>query len=157
MRAIELETWIAADRDTVFDTLTTREGLNAWWGEALAAAPLGEVVEFDHDLGDILRMRVTDLVPGERVGWRCITEFTDPGLPGTEWLGHRITFQLEPVGDGPEHAWMRERTGIGPNGTILRLRHEGWTDDARWFGFCANAWGVTLAGLAEACAARVSA
>jgi uncharacterized protein YndB with AHSA1/START domain len=157
MRAIELETWIAADRDAVFGALTTREGLNAWWGEALNSAEPGGVVEFDHDLGDILRMRVTELVRGERVAWRCLTEFTDPGLPGAEWLGTRITFDLEPVGDGPEHAWMRARTGIGPEGTILRLRHDGWADDARWFGFCANAWGVTLAGLAEACAARASA
>jgi uncharacterized protein YndB with AHSA1/START domain len=157
MRAIELEIWIGADRETVFDALTTRDGLNAWWGEALSAAEPGGVVAFDHGLGEPLRMRVVELVPGERIVWRCVTEYTDPGMPGTEWLGTRIAFDLVPVGDGPEHAWMRAKLGIGPEGTILRFRHDGWADEARWFGFCAEAWGVTLAGLAERCGALASA
>ena len=150
MRAIDLETWIDAPRETVFDALTTRAGIDAWWGRALSggSAP-GDVVELDHGLGEPLRLEVLEALPAERVAWRCVSEFTEPGNPATEWLSTRIVFELAPVGDAPVHAWMRERAGMGAGGTVLRFRHDGWAEDARWFGFCACAWGETLAGLGE--------
>jgi uncharacterized protein YndB with AHSA1/START domain len=146
---IELETWVDAAPSAVYGALTTREGIDAWWGRALSGgAEPGDVVELDHGLGEPLRMRVVDAVPGERVVWLCESAFTDPGNPASEWRGTRIAFELEPVGDGPERAWLRERVGIGPGGTVMRFRHEGWPDGARWSSFCAAAWGATLEHLA---------
>jgi uncharacterized protein YndB with AHSA1/START domain len=152
VRAIELETVDAAPA-RVYEALTTREGIDAWWGRAVTGGSArGDVVELDHGLGAVMRMRVTEAVPGERVVWQCESEFTDPGNPATEWRGTRIAFELAPVGDAAERAWMRDRAGIGPGGTVLRFRHDGWPEGARWLGFCASAWGVTLAGLAASLA-----
>ena len=96
MSAIRHEVWINADAKTVFDALTTQPGLDSWWGKALSAEPkVGHVVEFDHGHSELLRMRITDLDPNKRVVWRCVSDFTDPAYPGSEWLGHELHFELE--------------------------------------------------------------
>ena len=39
MNSILHEVWINAERSTVFDAITTRNGLDAWWGKAVQAEP----------------------------------------------------------------------------------------------------------------------
>jgi uncharacterized protein YndB with AHSA1/START domain len=150
MSTIRHEVWINADTKTVFDALTTQPGLDSWWGKALSAEPkVGHVIEFDHGHGDLLRMRITDLEPNERVVWRCVSDFTDPGYPGSEWLGHELHFELASAGDDP----LAQRllgilfdTDSRDPVTILRLEQRGWSSDDRWSAFCNSAWGATLAG-----------
>jgi len=160
MSTIRHEIWIQADRPTVFDAVTTQQGLDAWWGKALnGAAQVGDVVEFDHGLGASLRMRVTDFVPNQRVEWECISDFSDPGSPASEWLGSRLRFTLEQAPADAQHAWLRERLfAEHPEReiTILRFQHAGWAADARWYGFCNTAWGVTLAGIQQHCEAMAA-
>ncbi|GAA3088606.1 hypothetical protein GCM10010464_60720 [Pseudonocardia yunnanensis] len=144
MGTIHLEVWINADRKSVFEAITSKDGLDAWWGTVLTAAPeIGSVVEFDHGHGDLLRMRIVDLVPGEWVEWRCLSDFHDPTNPASDWLGHRFTFALRTV--------RRDRVGsllaplvTGEEFTVLEFRQEGWSSDARWYAFCNCAWGETL-------------
>jgi hypothetical protein len=149
------EVWINASREAVYDAITSQDGLDGWWGKVVSAEPqVGSVVEFDHGHGDLLRMRITDLVPNERLGWKCVTDFSDPRNPASEWLGTRILFELEdggPTGFGPLDAHFED----GPI-TILHFRHIGWPDDARWFAFCNYAWGVTLSGLEAQCTKQES-
>jgi uncharacterized protein YndB with AHSA1/START domain len=53
MSEIHQETWIKAARSTVFRAITTRHGLDSWWGTAVSAEPeVGHVVELDHQLGN---------------------------------------------------------------------------------------------------------
>ena len=77
METMEHEVWINADPAQVFEALTTRAGLDAWWGRALEAEPrLGSVVEFDHGLGDPMRMEIT------------VLRFRDTGwAPRSRWYG----------------------------------------------------------------------
>jgi uncharacterized protein YndB with AHSA1/START domain len=147
-QSIRHEVWINADRASVFDAITSKQGLDSWWGPVVnVEAELGFTVEFDHGLGDLMRMRITDLVPNERLEWTCVSEFTDPRNPGSEWRGSRISFELR---DG-------KRTGFGPidqsltgeHVTILSFEHAGWPDGSRWLAFCNYAWGLTLQGMAK--------
>jgi hypothetical protein len=149
MDTIHHEVWINADRNTVFDAIATKKGLDAWWGEAseFEQRP-GSVIDFDHGLGEPLRMRITDFVPDERVAWECVSRFTNPANPGSEWLGTRLTFDLR---DGGPVGFDKIDSGIGDNLTIVDFRHAGWPPDARWFGFCNYAWGMTLHSVAEHC------
>jgi Activator of Hsp90 ATPase homolog 1-like protein len=152
MDAIHHEVWIDAERPVVFEAITTRAGLDAWWGKALVAEPeVGSVVEFDHGLGAPLRMGIADVAVPERLTWRCISEFGDAGMPGSEWLGHCLTFELAVGGEDPSAGWLRDRLGLCENFTILRFRHSGWEPDSRWRAFCNSAWGVTLDGLKRHC------
>jgi uncharacterized protein YndB with AHSA1/START domain len=150
MTAIRHEVWINADTKTVFDALTTQTGLDTWWGKALSAEPkVGHVIEFDHGHGELLRMRITDLVPNERVVWKCISDHPDPGYPGSEWLGHELRFELQPAADDPTTGRLRELLFAADPGeriTILRFAQRGWSSDDRWGAFCNSAWGATLAG-----------
>ena len=96
MHTIHHEVWINAAAPTVFKAITTREGLDAWWGKAVVAEPeLGSVVEFDHGFEAPLRMRITAIEPDRRVAWRCLSEVSEPRNPASEWLGHRLTFDLQ--------------------------------------------------------------
>jgi uncharacterized protein YndB with AHSA1/START domain len=150
---IHHEAWIDANPATVFDAITRKHGLDAWWGRVLNAEPeVGSVVEFDHGHEEPLRMRITDIAQDERLAWRCLSEFTDPGNPGSEWLGHQLVFELEELDlAAPASAWLARRLGVGERATILRFRHSGWAGGSRWFAFCNHAWGVTLDQLKQHC------
>lgn len=155
MNVIQHEIWIQADPRTVFDAVTTQQGLNAWWATASnGGTQVGEVIDFEHGHGAPLRMRVSEVAPNQLVEWECISEFDDPGSPATEWHGHRLRFELEPVPRDTQHAWLRERLfAERPDDevTILRFRQNGWSPDDRWYSFCNTAWGVTLVGIQQHC------
>ena len=132
-----LEVWIESDHTRVFDAITTRDGIDAWWGRCVAAEPKeGFVIELDHSLGDLLRFEITELVPNERVVWTCASTFSDPTNPASEWAGQRLTFDVEPRREHP-------LLGAPRDVTVLRFTQT-WPDDARWRGFCTAAWGQVL-------------
>jgi uncharacterized protein YndB with AHSA1/START domain len=138
VESMEHEVWIEAATEHVFDALTTKQGLDRWWGPVITAEPrVGSVVEFDHGLGDPLRMEITDLVPNARVTWRCVSEFHDAKNPASEWTGQTLQFDLTPRTE-VELLSRKQRA------TIVRLRVTGWPPNARWYGFCNSAWGQTL-------------
>jgi uncharacterized protein YndB with AHSA1/START domain len=146
------EVWIKADRERVFEALTTSAGLDPWWGKVLSAEPrIGHVVEFDHGLGAPMRMEIIELVPNERLVWRCVSDFSDPSNPASEWLGQTFVFELDPRGDV-------ELLGASQNVTVLRFRNTGWPVDSRWRGFCNTGWGEALGvGLRNLCEAGADA
>jgi uncharacterized protein YndB with AHSA1/START domain len=155
---IEHEVWINAERSVVFEAITSVAGLDSWWGKAVQAeANIDGVVEFDHGFGEPLKMRVIDLRPNSLVSWRCISEHTEWRNPASEWLGHRLDFELAtPEGD-PTFDWFRPRLGYPEDPTkvtVLNFRHTGWLSDSRWRNFCNLAWGATLAGLGQYCESR---
>ena len=48
METIWHEVWIEAPTERVFEALTTKHGLDGWWGPVLNAEPtIGSVIEFD--------------------------------------------------------------------------------------------------------------
>jgi uncharacterized protein YndB with AHSA1/START domain len=120
VESMEHEVWIEAATEHVFDALTTKQGLDRWWGPVITAEPrVGSVVEFDHGLGDPLRMEITDLVPNARVTWRCVSEFHDATNPASEWTGQTLQFDLTPRTEV-------ELLGRKQRATIVRLRVTGW-------------------------------
>jgi uncharacterized protein YndB with AHSA1/START domain len=134
------EVWIDAPTDDVFAALTTKEGIDGWWGPTVSAEPrVGAVVELDHQLGDLLRMEIVELVPNERVVWKCVSTFTDPSNPASEWSGQVLSFELAPRRDV-------ELLGNAHRVTVLTFHNSGWPADSRWGGFCNAAWGQTLGG-----------
>jgi uncharacterized protein YndB with AHSA1/START domain len=155
MDNIHHEVWINADRSTVFDAITSKEGLDAWWGTVVnAEARPGFVVEFDHGLGDLLRMRITDLAPDERLVWECLSDFKGPNHPGSEWLGTTLSFELR---DGGHIGFDKVDSMMQEKFTILDFKHTGWPGGARWIGFCNNAWGQCFTGLTKYCEEQGSA
>lgn len=162
VKTIDHETWINAARATIFAAITTRDGLDAWWGRVLRAEQqVGFVVEFDHGLGQPMLMKITDLVPDATLTWECISNFSDPNNPASEWTGHRIAFELSDARDDPAYGWLADRMDMdlddGKDVTILRFSHSGWEDESKWRAFCNTGWGEALSELKRYCEAGSSA
>lgn len=114
---------IHASPETVYNALSTQDGLRLWWSEDMIfEARVGGSVEFRHgDDGRRLHARVVALEPNRQVTWECLGEHE-------EWKGTKIIWRLETQG----------------NETEFYLTHADWVSADGWFGKCNAIWGVLL-------------
>ena len=132
------EVWIEADTSTVFGALTTKTGVDGWWGPVTGVAPkVGAVLEFDHGLGAPLRMEIVEFDAERRVVWRCVSMFEDSSNPASEWQGQVLAFDVAPRA-------AVALLGTTQDVTVLTFHNTGWPEESRWRGFCNSAWGETL-------------
>ena len=96
---------INAAAHLVYRGLTSENGIKCWWTEDCVVIPeLGSIAEFGfYEYDMILRMRIDELLPPQRLSWTCI------GGP-EEWDNTTLAFDLVPHGD---------------DGTTLIFRHAG--------------------------------
>lgn len=125
MTDIQHRIHIAAPNQTVYEALSSIEGLSQWWTSTTegTCAP-GEAIDFrfgEH----VTTMRVETMEP-ERVVWRC--EKSNP-----DWEGTRVTFDLRSEGEG----------------TVLTFGHRGWQEANDFFGHCSMKWATFLLSLRE--------
>ncbi|HEX8305028.1 MAG TPA: SRPBCC domain-containing protein [Jatrophihabitans sp.] len=114
---------ITATPESVYEALTTVDGLAAWWttdtsgdSDGTLKFRFGEVGGFD--------MKVLDLQPGKRVLWEV--------LDGpAEWVGTTVSFDLAQDGD-----W-----------TIVLFAHAGWREPVEFMSHCSTKWATFLMSL----------
>ena len=96
---------INATPRSVYKALTTEEGIKHWWTEDCSITSLvGSIAEFRfHEYDRILRMRIDESRPSERLCWTCIGGSKD-------WERTTLTFEL---------------AQNGPDGTTVIFRHSG--------------------------------
>ncbi|GAA1720709.1 SRPBCC domain-containing protein [Isoptericola hypogeus] len=113
------------DPKTVYDALTTVEGLGAWWTDDTtgSADVVGGALEFRFPSGGF-DMEVVELRPPERVAWRVV------GGPD-EWVGTTIGWDLRQVGDY----------------TIVLFTHQGWREPVEFMHHCSTKWASFLLSL----------
>ncbi len=118
---------INAPPATVFQLLTTGDGLARWWTDSVTAAPVrGHVNRFGFDGGDVeMPFRVDRTDAPTTLEWTCIEGDRVP----REWVGTRIVASLSPQADAT---------------TRLRFAHEGWRPDAQGFALCNTTWGELM-------------
>jgi uncharacterized protein YndB with AHSA1/START domain len=113
----------------VFDAITNVRG---WWSEDVQGATdvVGSV--FDYAYRDVHRaqIRVTELVPGQRVAWHVVKNHFNFTQDQTEWTGTDIVFDITPV----------------QGGTQLRFTHIGLVPEYECFDVCSNGWGTYIGG-----------
>lgn len=112
-----------AARETVYQALTTVEGLAAWWttdtegsGDDMLQFRFGDVGGFD--------MKVLELQPDTRVRWEVVSG-------PEEWVGTTVTFDLKQEGE-----W-----------TIILFAHEGWREQVEFMNHCTTKWALFLMSL----------
>lgn len=112
---------IGASPESVFDAITTVEGLRTWWAEDSAAEPrVGSEAVFRFVGGQVVfRMRIDSLDRPNKVRWTCVGD-------REEWIGTELDWDLEPDGEG---------------GTRLRFRHRGWRSTEGEYPTCNTTWG----------------
>ncbi|MDX5417691.1 MAG: SRPBCC domain-containing protein [Hymenobacteraceae bacterium] len=120
---------IQADPATVFDAVTTQQGLSGWWIADCSVKPeIGYVNEFQVEGHGTNKMKVLDLQPHTLVEWECLNE-NDP------WTGTRLTFQLSRKGDF----------------TCLDFRHTGYEAEDEVYATCNFHWARHLIMLKALC------
>lgn len=128
MENIRINITIKTSAEKIYHAITTEEGLSAWWAKQTKAKPeTGFVNTFT--FGDFVnKMKVTKLVPNQKVEWECIESIE-------EWVGTFISFELEGKGDK----------------TLLRFTHGGWEKASDTFAGCTYDWARFMASLKLLC------
>jgi uncharacterized protein YndB with AHSA1/START domain len=119
---------IKTTAETIFNAVTTQEGLESWWAKQTTAKPeLGFVNIFVFGKSPN-KMKITEFDPNKKLEWECIDSIE-------EWVGTRISFDLE-VQDGR---------------TILRFAHSGWRAVTDTFAECNYNWALFMKSLKSFC------
>ncbi|MBJ8337803.1 SRPBCC domain-containing protein [Antrihabitans sp. YC3-6] len=107
--------------DAVYQALSTRDGLAAWWTtETTGDTEVGGVLQFRFDAGGF-DMKVVELVPSVRVLWEVIDG-------PEEWVGTTVNFDLTQDGD-----W-----------TVVNFTHAGWKEPVEFMHHCSTKWATFL-------------
>jgi uncharacterized protein YndB with AHSA1/START domain len=127
-------TTVLVDRapEEVFDAINNVRG---WWSEEVEGGTDEVGAEFryrGHDDSKNLEhrsvIRVTELVPGEKVVWRVLDNYMNFIDDQSEWKDTEIRFELS-----------------GKDGmTEVRFTHAGLVSEYECFDVCSNAWGFFI-------------
>ncbi len=120
---------INASRSDVFKAISTIDGLAHWWTtQTTGSSDLGGVIQFRFgDFGGP-DMKVTELIPDERIVWECMES-------NHGWKGHTFIFFID------------ENEGK----TRVRFSHSGWNDEDDFYAICTFAWGRYMESLRQLC------
>ena len=123
---------IAAPARTVYEAITTGDGIRAWWTTdvKMEDKPGGKAVFGFFDHSTTFEMRIEQLAPPSLVRWQCT------GGSSPDWVGTTQEFVLTPQPDGD---------------TLLKFCHGGWERGGDHCYFCNTTWGHLLVCLKEYC------
>lgn len=120
---------IDAAIETVYNAVTTQEGLAGWWTpDTIASQEQGSTATFKFGPTERIDMRVEQLQPYNKVKWVCIDS-------NQEWIGTTITFELTPH----------------PKGMMLNFYHNNWKAFSDEFASCSYVWALFLRSLKRLC------
>ena len=108
------------------ETYAAINDVRAWWGQDVEGSTDVLGAEFVFRGMDQHRslIKVTELVPGERVVWRVGDTHLAFVTDQTEWVGTTIRFDISPTEDG----------------SLIRFSHVGLLPEHECYEVCAPAW-----------------
>ena len=116
---------------------TPKEAFNAinnvrgWWSEEIEGST-DKVGEFRYHYQDVHRctIKITELVPGERVVWHVVDNYFKFVKDKSEWKDTDIVFDIAKKGDKTE----------------VRFTHVGLGPAYECYAVCSDAWGTYING-----------
>jgi len=115
---------VTPSTDSVYQALTTLEGLAGWWThDTLGTPDIGGVLQFRFPPGGF-DMRVLDKRPSEYVAWEVVDG-------PEEWVGTTVEWKLRQDGDY----------------AIVLFKHEGWKEPVEFMHHCSTKWATYLMSL----------
>jgi hypothetical protein len=104
----------------------------AWWSEEIEGVTDRVGAEFKHHYQDVHRctIRVTELVPGQKVSWLVLENYFNFIEDQTEWEGTEVVFDIVDKDGGAE----------------VRFTHVGLVPDYECYDVCTNAWAGYISG-----------
>jgi len=127
----DFTTTVLVDR-TPAEAFAAINNVRGWWSEDIEGSTDELGAEFTFRANDLhrSRIRVTELVPGERVVWLVLDNYMSFVEDQTEWKGTRIAFEISPRGEGAE----------------IRFSHLGLVPEHECFDVCSTAWSFYING-----------
>ena len=115
--------------ETVFAAVTDVRG---WWSQEIDGPTDRLGAEFEYRFRDIhrCRMRITELVPDQRVVWLVLSNFFSFTEDRTEWTGTHVVFDIARQGDRTE----------------LVFTHDGLVPDYECYAACSQGWSTYVGG-----------
>ncbi|MFS8063006.1 MAG: SRPBCC family protein [Luteimonas sp.] len=116
---------IKSSLDEVYKTLTTREGLAAWWANDTQGTgnAVGEVLQFRFGAGGF-DMKILELQPARRVLWQVVDG-------PEEWIGTKVDWDLKQEGDY----------------VVILFKHQDWKEPVEFMHHCSTKWAIFLMSL----------
>lgn len=109
---------IKADPKTIFDAISTQEGLSSWWiKDCEAKAEKGHVNVFHFEGYPSTEMKVKKLNPPTSITWKCIAG-------DKQWKGTQLKFKIKSAEDG----------------CVLQFKHSKWKKQSDFFAVCNFHW-----------------
>ncbi|HEX8094188.1 SRPBCC family protein [Jatrophihabitans sp.] len=108
----------------VFDAINNPRG---WWSEEIEGGTDQVGDEFNYHFQDLHRckIRVTDLIPGQKVSWLVVENYFSFTEDKTEWTDTTINFDIS------------EEDGT----TTVVFTHVGLVPEYECYGACSEGWG----------------
>ena len=132
MKTIQHQLLINAPVATVYEAIATADGISTWWDKQTPRQTERGLV-LEHNPGPehgIVKLRVVELIPNERVEWECIS--THPASsPASAWTGTHFIFELARRGES----------------TAVDFRQSGYDERSAFFNSNRDAWGQVLQNL----------
>ena len=120
---------IKSSVDQVYNALTSRDGLAAWWtNDAQGESKVGGALKFRFSAGGIdiggFEMKVLELEPAKRVLWQVVDG-------PDEWIGTEVAWELKQEGEY----------------SIVLFKHQGWKEPVEFMHHCSTKWATFLMSL----------
>jgi len=131
MKTADFTTTILVDQSPqqVFNAIIN---VREWWSENIEGGASQLNDEFSYHYKDIhrCRMKLTEVIPGQKVVWHVMENYFDFTKDKSEWAGTKVIFEISKQGDK----------------TQLRFTHEGLVPEYECYDICSNAWGSYING-----------
>ncbi|MBL0371174.1 SRPBCC domain-containing protein [Rhizobium sp. KVB221] len=115
--------------EAVFAAINNVRG---WWSEEIDGSTdkLGEVFDYRYKDVHFCKVKVTELVPGKKVGWFIVDNYFSFTKDETEWKGTSIAFDIAQKGDKTE----------------VRVTHQGLVPEYECYDICSDGWTTYING-----------
>src|SRR5258707_7189925 len=109
--------------DEAFAAITNVRG---WWSEDIEGSTqkLGDEFTYRHEDVHRCKLRLTEVIPDQKVAWLVLDNYFNFTQDTTEWTGTEIIFEVSAKG----------------NQTEVRFTHLGLVPEYECFDICSKAW-----------------
>jgi uncharacterized protein YndB with AHSA1/START domain len=129
METIRHQLPIDSNTDIIYRALSDQTGLAGWWTtDVETTATVGGYAAFTFGDAYFIKMKITELIPGQLVSWECVEG-------DKEWIGTHIRFRIE----------------VKENRCFLKFEHADWQEATDFFASCNYNWGWYLSSLKSYC------
>ena len=106
--------------------------VRGWWSENIEGSTdkLDDEFTYRHEDVHRCKLRLTEVIPDQKVAWLVLDNYFNFTQDTTEWTGTEIIFEVSAKG----------------NQTEVRFTHLGLVPEYECFDICSNAWGSYING-----------